>query len=175
MPSLPLFFVVCFMVNPSYGQETSKESPERQISILPSLKIESLIAPIQQQNEEDILSSIDSFGTNLTNTDNVFSESLIDSFEQLDFDEIFEDEIFEDEETEWPQVSFIIESLIKKPQGVGVKGVEEAIINQLDKSDLMDFDVDEYFWRIELIEKKSLSIKPSILNEIETIDLPYEP
>jgi len=110
----------------------------------------------------------------LTDMEQVLPELFfgIDSFEQLDIDTIFADEILAEEIpiSQFPQLSLPMKSLMKKPQGVGVEGAEEAIINQLDKSDLMDFDVDEEFWKIELIEKKSPVIKPNILDEVETID-----
>jgi hypothetical protein len=196
--------VAYFFIAPAYGQEIVEETNERQIKVSPPVNIESSIDLSKQQNEEDILRSIDNFDTNLTDT-SVFLEKLeleqidyldyqpllldekyltdieqtfpelfigIDSFEQLDFDTIFADEILAEEMplSQLPQLSLPMKSLMKKPQGVGVKGTEEAIINQLDKSDLMDFDVDEEFWKTELIEKKSPTVKPNLLDEIETID-----
>ena len=107
-----------------------------------------------------------------TNVSELANDDLlaIDSFDGVDIDLIMEEEHATDPSFEKPFNKMHSLSQYKQ-QGVGVLGKEEAIINQLDKSDLMDFDKNVDFWNKEVSSKKDMTLPVNKMDEVELQEL----
>lgn len=154
-----------------------------------------------QQSDAEILRALDDFGGELNDdfllknsateapltgvlstgsaiNDNSLLDDVIsdDSFGDLDLGEILIDQQIDSEDQMIDNAELLIKPEFQmKSQGVGVNGAEEALINKLDNSDLMDFDKDLDIWGEELLNKKELlpsatDVKPLAVDDIELID-----
>ena len=95
-------------------------------------------------------------------------DSLIidDSFEQLDLEGILVDEQSNNQIITLDEITNQTEHFSKiKQQSVGINGEEEALINKLDNSDLMDFDKNFDIWDKEVLDNKEL--QPSTIDSDE--------
>jgi len=188
--------VLCstIFISPVYGQliiqQESFSGEENKVTAeLEQISDELIKLPLrpnQQQSDAEILRSLDDFDGGLNegllltddsiNEPSAVSEDILidsviadDSFEHLNFDDILMDQQSDNEVAPNPSFDLPTSSQLKmKTQGVGVNGIEEALINKLDNSDLMDFDKDLDIWGEEVLDKKELL--PSG-NHIEPIEL----
>jgi len=190
-PFFQVILMATFFILPAYSQ----------IVIVQDEPIQESISSEHQQSDADILRSLDNFGDEINDSmlmpndlqsseslpkiddsfdsdkiDEALLDNLItnDSFEDLDWDEILVDEQSNDKINTLDEFSDQVEYSSKiKPQGVGVNGAEEALINKLDNSDLMDFDKDADIWGKEVLDNKDLL--PSAIDndelDLEQMDL----
>jgi len=176
-----LFFVLLLFC--SYAAKSADSAAnERLLEINAAKQANELIR--EQAREAKILQSIESFNKTVDFSDvehikqidestkkslyiediNQNISPIQDEFEEIIFDEDFEfiEDEFEAEakKIEQEPVKLPTNKLrnVKDelPIGVGIKGKEEVLINELDKSDLMDFEQDLDIWQddIQLTEDK---------------------
>jgi len=188
--------VLCsaILTTPVYGQliiqqENVSTESNKATAELEQITDELIALPLHpnpQQSDAEILRSLDDFDGELnedlllidgnfnvpstTNEDILIDSDIAnDSFEHLNFDDILMDQQADNELTPNNGIDLPTSSQLKmKAQGVGVNGVEEALINKLDNSDLMDFDKELDIWGEEILDKKEL-LSPE--NHIESIEL----
>jgi len=105
------------------------------------------------------------------NSSTTINVDEIDSFEQLNIDSILTEELRGQHDAEIQKN--VIPELIIPTKGVGIEGQNEATINQLDNSDLMDFDQKSDIWTIDIIDSElsESDIEESdILSEIDPLN-----
>lgn len=134
--------------------------------------------PLTLENDNALLkdkktqnNNLSSSKKNITKTkvDKKISEQQIidDSFSDLDIEFILRDNNYRSSRKNRNQTSIadrVVET--KNTQSVGVNGREEAIINKLDKSDLMDFNESTDIWSKEILNKKDVDTSEIDIDEL---------
>ena len=192
---LSLFFL--FFSQPLLAQEKSLEEIERINALTAPLVSADSAQDPQQQSDSAILKSLDDFGGELTpdidliNNKKIPAEEKVrlrsnqqghilgelsdvdlieDSFDNLDIDSILIGSKIKDAS---PSNKALQANTKKSKLGVGVNGAEEALINKLDKSNLMDFDKNLDIWDKEVMKKKESlpdNVTDTSLEDMELID-----
>lgn len=179
------------------AQEKSLEEIERINALAAPLISAASAQDPQQQSESAILKSLDNFDGELTpdidliNNKKISSEEkpplssnqkghildelpdvdlIENSFDNLDIDSILTGSKMKGAP---PSNQTLQANIEKRKLGVGVNGAEEALINKLDKSNLMDFDKNLDIWDKEVMKKKESlpdNVTDTSLEDMELID-----
>lgn len=175
-----------------YGQETIPptitQSPLDEAKLLPDEKLPEIL-----QDEAEILKTLDEF-SKAQQTEFIIQETLTeefvdsvdskpvkrqfndeqllldDSFDQVDIEQILEEDLSSDLLSTQPPITTDELADDKSTIGVGIQGEEEAIINKLDNSDLMDFDKDLDIWHKDSQPLESISDDIDDIDDIEQYD-----